>query len=77
MEGVRLKFSETAATLLCRFGFEVEAHENRASKCLSACNGLPDAFTRSEALASRNCMAHTIATISVAIELCPEKLSDN
>jgi hypothetical protein len=54
MEGFRLKFSETAATLLCRFGFEVEAHENRPSKCLSACNGLPDAFTRSETLASRN-----------------------
>ena len=51
--GFRLKFSETAATLLC--GFEVEAHENRASKCVSACNGLPDAFRRSEPLASRNC----------------------
>jgi hypothetical protein len=70
MEGFHLKFSETAATSPCSFGFEVENARPHATLCR----------TRShEVNRSRleTAMAHTIATISATVELCPEKLSDN
>ena len=53
MAGFRLKYFETAAKLVCRFGFEMEANENGACKRLSACNSLPHAFRRSELLVSK------------------------